>query len=45
MKLTETPITNNSDNKKEWISPRLSELAVEETNQLPPPGMDDPRPS
>lgn len=37
MEPTNSKTTNEADNKKEWSSPELSELAVEETNQLPPP--------
>jgi hypothetical protein len=37
MKSSTNPGINELSIKKEWNSPELSELPVEETNQLPPP--------
>jgi hypothetical protein len=37
MKPTNNTTTDKVNIKKEWSSPRLSELPVEQTNQLPPP--------
>jgi hypothetical protein len=41
MKPTSTTITIESDNKKEWTSPEIAELPIEETSQLNPPNVDD----
>jgi len=41
MNTNRTKKMDKNDNKKEWTSPRISELPVEETNQLNPPDVDD----
>ena len=40
MNRNRTKKMDKNDNKKEWTSPELSELPVEETNQLDPPAPD-----
>jgi hypothetical protein len=42
MKTIKKTYTGESRDKKEWFSPMLSELSIEETRQLPPP---EPQPS
>jgi len=37
MKLTKTTNTIESNYKKEWASPEIAELPIEETSQLAPP--------
>ena len=43
MKLTKTTNTIESNYKKEWKSPEIAELPIDQTSQLDPPSVDDPQ--